>query len=80
MKLSVRPTVTTCKPPADYKALNQSTAAYGAGGVELDANGKGSFPAVPPGVYYVMGTVALENKLVHWDLRAERKPGKTPPS
>ena len=67
--------VTTCKPPADCKALNQSINGFSAGGVKLDANGKGNFPAVPPGVYYVMGMVAFENQPVYWDLRAELKPG-----
>jgi len=67
--------VTACKPPADCKALNQSMNAFSAGGVKLDSNGKGSFPAVPPGVYYVMGMVAFENQPVYWDLRIELKPG-----
>ncbi len=64
-----------CRPPADCKALNASMATYGAGGIKLDSNGKGSFAAVPPGIYYVMVAVGFENKPVFWDVRAELKPG-----
>ena len=53
--------------------MNQSMNAFSAAGVKLDSNGKGSFPAAPPGVYYVMGMVAFENQPVYWDMPETRE-------
>ncbi len=43
--------------------------------VTLDAGGKATFSAVPPGVYYVFGSTRYGNGHLLWDVRVEVAPG-----
>ena len=43
--------------------------------VTLDAGGKATFSAVPPGVYYVFGSTRYGNGHLLWDVRVEVVPG-----
>ena len=63
--------------------LKASDAINGAGaaGTRLDAAGKATFTAVPPGTYWIMGSGVLmapnpaDRKVLFWDLRVELRPG-----
>lgn len=42
---------------------------------KTDLNGKGTFPAVPAGTYYLVGAGAANNQPVLWNLKVALKPG-----
>jgi hypothetical protein len=52
-------------------AINADTAA----GIKLDANGKAIFPGVPPGTYYLVGSLHNTTQFIYWDLPVELKAG-----
>jgi hypothetical protein len=43
--------------------------------VRADADGNGTFPAVPPGTYYLMISARYNNQALAWDHPVELKPG-----
>jgi hypothetical protein len=63
--------------------LKASDAINGAGaaGTRLDATGRATFTAVPPGTYWIMGSGVLmapnpaDRKVLFWDVRVELRPG-----
>jgi hypothetical protein len=52
-------------------AINADTAA----GIKLDANGKAIFSGVPPGTYYLIGSLHTKDQFIYWDLPVELKAG-----
>ena len=45
--------------------------------VVADATGRGTFPGVPPGNYYLMISAVYNNRLLLWNQRVELKPGQS---
>ena len=45
------------------------------GASKMEATGKATFPAVPPGSYYVLALTADNRQPIVWDLRVDLKPG-----
>ena len=45
-------------------AINADTAA----GIKLDVNGKATFSGVPPGTYYLIGSLHTKDQFIYWDL------------
>jgi hypothetical protein len=52
-------------------AINADSAA----GVRMDATGKATFPGVPAGSYFLIGSVRYNNQFLYWDLPVELKAG-----
>ena len=50
--------------------------AYTAGVVRMDAAGKGTFPEVPPGTYYLFGSGVVNGKPTAWSFPARLTPGQ----
>jgi hypothetical protein len=46
-----------------------------ASSVRADANGRGTFPGVPPGVYYLMISTVYNSKPFAWGQAVQLKPG-----
>ena len=46
------------------------------GASKMDATGRASFAAVPPGSYYVLALTADNRQPIVWDLRVDLKPGE----
>jgi hypothetical protein len=49
--------------------------ANAASAVRADANGSGTFPAVPPGTYYLMISTRYNNQALAWDRPVQLEPG-----
>jgi hypothetical protein len=43
--------------------------------VRADAAGKATFPDVPAGSYFLIGSVRYNNQFLYWDLSVELKAG-----
>jgi hypothetical protein len=52
-------------------AINSSAASA----VRADANGSGTFPGVPPGIYYLMISARYENQTLAWGQAVQVRPG-----
>jgi hypothetical protein len=63
------------KGPNECKQLLSAVAAYSAGSVKVDADGKATFPAVAAGTYYVYGAVQYNKQPLLFDLRIDLRPG-----
>lgn len=70
----------TNRTPDCQKASDAVNASAATGG-RLDAAGKGTFAAVAPGIYWIMGSGVVsgatpaDRKILFWDLRVELRPG-----
>lgn len=45
------------------------------GRVKFDAKGKAQLPALPPGTYYLVGSIMYDDRPMVWDLKIDLKPG-----
>ena len=63
------------KGPNQCKQLLTAMAAYSAGNVKLDADGKATLPAIVAGTYYLFGSVQYNQQPLLFDLRIDLKPG-----
>jgi hypothetical protein len=65
----------------DCQTATNAINAAGAAGARLDASGKATFTAVPPGTYYLMGAALVgaanpaDRKILFWDVRVELRAG-----
>jgi hypothetical protein len=63
------------KGPNQCKQLLTAMAAYSAGNVKLDADGKATLPAIVAGTYYLFGSVQYNQQPLLFDVRIDLKPG-----
>ena len=63
------------KGPNECKQLLSAVAAYSAGSVKVDADGKATFPPVAAGTYYVYGAVQYNKQALLFDLKIDLRPG-----
>lgn len=68
---------TACGPARtpDCQKIIQAINASAASGVRADATGRGTFPGVPPGTYYLMISARVNNQGFTWDYAVQLKPG-----
>jgi hypothetical protein len=59
----------------DCQKMKDAINADAASAVRADANGKGTFPGVPPGVYYLMISTLYGGKPFAWGQPVQLKPG-----
>jgi hypothetical protein len=59
----------------DCQKIMAAINADAASAVRADANGKGTFPGVPPGVYYLMISAVYNNRAFAWSQAVQLKPG-----
>jgi hypothetical protein len=59
----------------DCQKILTAINADAASAVRADANGRGTFPGVPAGVYYLMISTRYNNQPLAWDRAVELKPG-----
>ena len=57
------------------QALREA-AKHKAGSILLDNMGQGSFPAVPPGTYYILTQTVFNNRHYLWNYRIDLQPGQ----
>jgi len=60
--------------PMCQQALYEMRSAS-AGEIKMDASGRASLPAVPPGTYYLFATTGYNGQHLLWDLRVDLKAG-----
>ncbi|MEP6912818.1 MAG: hypothetical protein ABI923_08695 [bacterium] len=61
--------------PTCVQGLHAMDAAPKICAVKLNGNGKGNFPAVPAGTYYLFGVTRYNNGHLIWSLKVNLKPG-----
>jgi hypothetical protein len=67
---------TTCgNRTPDCQKIMDAIKADAASSVRADANGRGTFPGVPPGVYYLMISTVYNSKPFAWGQAVQLKPG-----
>jgi hypothetical protein len=59
----------------DCQKIIDAINADAASAVRADANGRGTFPGVPPGVYYLMISTRYNNQPLAWGQAVQLKPG-----
>lgn len=59
----------------DCQKILDAIKASAASAVRADANGNGTFPAVPPGTYYLMISTRYNNQALTWDHPVQLRPG-----
>lgn len=59
----------------DCQKILEAIKASAASAVRADANGAGTFPAVPAGTYYLMISTRYNNQALMWDHAVQLKPG-----
>jgi hypothetical protein len=59
----------------DCQKILDAIKASAASAVRADANGSGTFPAVPAGTYYLMISARYNNQALTWDNPVQLKPG-----
>jgi hypothetical protein len=59
----------------DCQKINNAIKASAASAVRADANGRASFPGVPPGTYYLMISVRYNNQSLVWEQAVPLKAG-----
>jgi hypothetical protein len=59
----------------DCQKIMATINADAASAVRADANGRGTFPGVPPGVYYLMISAVYNNRPLAWGQAVQLKPG-----
>ena len=60
----------------DCQKILDAIRASAASAVRADANGTGTFPAVPPGTYYLMISTRYNNQALMWDHPVQLKAGQ----
>jgi len=60
----------------DCQKILDAIKAESASAVRADAAGKGVFPGVPPGTYYLMISARFDNQPLFWGIQVNLKPGQ----
>jgi hypothetical protein len=60
---------------AQCQAMNQALLANTAAVAQTDAIGRGTFPGVPPGTYYLIISGRYNNQALNWNLKVDLKAG-----